>query len=265
LNYELLSTKVIAITRLVGNFIRKESMNFSASSIETKGLNDLVSYVDKTAEQHLVDNLSTLIPEAGFVTEEGTSQKKGATFNWIIDPLDGTTNFIHGVPVYSISIALYEGEEPVLGVVYEINRGEMFYSYQGAPAFLNNKVIRVSQRNRLSDTLLATGFPYYQFDQQQEYMKLLAELMQQTHGLRRMGSAAVDLAYVACGRFDAFFEYNLNSYDVAGGAFLVKQAGGQVMNFSGGPEFIQKREILATNGLIDQEILSAIGKHFNKA
>lgn len=237
-------------------------MNFNANAIETKGLNDLVSYVDKTAEQHLVDNLAILIPEAGFVTEEGTSQKKGATFNWIIDPLDGTTNFIHGVPVYSISIALYEGDEAVLAVVYEINRAEMFYSYKNAPAFLNNKVISVSQRNLLADSLLATGFPYYQFDQQEAYMKLLAELMQKTHGLRRMGSAAVDLAYVACGRFDAFFEYNLNSYDVAGGAFLVQQAGGKIMNFSGGTEFIEKREILATNGLLDQEILEALGRYF---
>lgn len=262
MNYELLSTQVVAIARLAGNFIRKESMNFNAGDVEVKGLNDLVSYVDKTAEEQLVDNLAVLIPEAGFITEEGTSEKKGATFNWIIDPLDGTTNFIHGVPVYSISLALYEGDTPVLGLVYEINRGEMFYSYQGAPAFLNNQVIRVSSRRTLSETLLATGFPYYQFDQQEAYMKLLAELMQRTHGLRRMGSAAVDLAYVACGRFDAFFEYNLNAYDVAGGAYIVQQAGGRVMNFSGGPEFINKREILATNGLVDQEMLEAIGRHF---
>jgi myo-inositol-1(or 4)-monophosphatase len=151
----------------------------------------------------------------------------------------------------------------VLGVVYEINRGEMFHTYKDAPAFLNNEQIRVSKRNQLADSLLATGFPYYQFDKQPQYMQLLAELMQQTHGLRRIGSAAVDLAYVACGRFDAFFEYNLNSYDVAGGAYLVQQAGGNIMNFSGGNEFIEKREILATNGLVDQELLDAIKRNFN--
>lgn len=263
MNYELLCSQVIAIARMTGNFIRKESMNFNANAIEFKGLNDLVSYVDKTAEQHLVTNLSQLIPNAGFTTEEDTPDSIGKTYNWIIDPLDGTTNFIHGIPTYSISIALYEENRPVLGVVYEINRGEMFYSYKDAPAYLNNKEIRVSKRNLLADSLLATGFPYYQFEKQPQYMLLLAELMQKTHGLRRIGSAAVDLAYVACGRFDAFFEYNLNSYDVAGGAYLVQQAGGRVMNFSGGDEFINQREMLATNGLVDQEILAAIQRHFN--
>jgi myo-inositol-1(or 4)-monophosphatase len=126
LDYELLCNKVIAITRLTGNFIRKESMNFDANAIEFKGLNDLVSYVDKNAEKQLVRNLKKLIPEAGFTTEEETINSKGEVYNWIIDPLDGTTNFIHGIPTYAISIALYEGDLPVIGVVYEINRGEMF-------------------------------------------------------------------------------------------------------------------------------------------
>ncbi|PTS92682.1 inositol monophosphatase [Pedobacter sp. HMWF019] len=263
MNYELLCTKVIAIARLAGNFIRKESMNFDARSVEFKGLNDMVSYVDKTAEQQLVYNLSKLLPGAGFTTEEETVNSKGEVFNWIIDPLDGTTNFIHGIPTYSISIALYEEDQPVIGVVYEINRGEMFYSYKGGEAYLNNKVIRVSSRPSLSESLLATGFPYYQFDKQPQYMALLSDMMQKCHGLRRIGSAAVDLAYVACGRFDAFFEYNLNAYDVAGGAYLVQQAGGRIMNFSGGDEFIEKREILATNSLIDAELLEAMRNHFN--
>ena len=262
MNYELLTTQAIAITRLAGNFIRKESMNFNADAIEFKGLNDLVSYVDKTAEAKLVRNLSKLIPEAGFTTEEDTVNTQGKTYNWIIDPLDGTTNFIHGVPTYSISLALYEEDKPVIGIVYEINRAEMFHTHKGGAAYLNNKEIRVSQRNTLADSLLATGFPYYQFEKQAQYMQLLAELMRKTHGLRRIGSAAVDLAYVACGRFDAFFEYNLNSYDVAGGAYLVQQAGGKIMNFSGGDEFIEKREILATNGKLDEEMLAAIQKHF---
>lgn len=263
MDYELLCTKVIAITRLTGNFIRKESLNFDAKSIEFKGLNDLVSYVDKNAEKQLVRNLTKLLPEAGFTTEEETINSKGDVFNWIIDPLDGTTNFIHGVPTYSISIALYEYDQPVLGVVYEINRGEMFYSYKGGAAYLNNKVIRVSERSSLSECLLATGFPYYQFEKQAQYMSLFSEMMQKCHGLRRIGSAAVDLAYVACGRFDAYFEYNLNAWDVAAGAYLVQQAGGNITNFSGAEEFIEKREILATNGLVDAELLATIDKHFN--
>lgn len=263
MNYELLCNKVIAIARLTGNFIRKESLSFDDAKIEYKGLNDLVSYVDKTAERQLVKNLKKVLPEAGFITEEDeTENTYNQPFTWIIDPLDGTTNFIHGIPTFSISIALYEGLEPVLGVVYEINRGEMFYSYKGAPAYLNNKEIRVSQSSNLSQCLLATGFPYYQFDKQPQYIQLFTEMMQKCHGLRRIGSAAVDLAYVACGRFDAYFEYNLNSYDMAAGAFLVKQAGGQLHNFSGGNEYLQTQEIVASNGLVTQEILDTIKKHF---
>lgn len=263
MNYEMLCAKVIAIARLTGNFIRKESMGFDAKAIEFKGLNDLVSYVDKTAEKQLVRNLVKLLPEAGFTTEEETINTKGEVYNWIIDPLDGTTNFIHGVPTYSISIALYEDELPVIGVVYEINRAEMFYTYKGGSAFLNNKPISVSSRFQLSDCLLATGFPYYQFEKQAQYIELFSEMMRKCHGLRRIGSAAVDLAYVACGRFDAYFEYNLNSWDVAAGAYLVQQAGGHILNFDGGDEFIERREILATNSLVDQEILDLMNKHFN--
>jgi myo-inositol-1(or 4)-monophosphatase len=262
MDYELLCNKVIAIARLTGNFIRRESLAFDNSAIEYKGLNDLVSYVDKNAEKQLVRNLKKLLPGSGFITEEDTENIYGKTFTWIIDPLDGTTNFIHGIPTFSISIALYEENIPVLGVVYEINRGEMFYSYKGAPAFLNNKEIRVSKATDLSQCLLATGFPYYQFDKQPQYIKLFTEMMQKCHGLRRIGSAAVDLAYVACGRFDAYFEYNLNSYDMAAGAFLVQQAGGALLNFSGGTEYLETREIVATNGLITQEILDTIKKYF---
>ncbi|AOM78826.1 inositol monophosphatase family protein [Pedobacter steynii] len=263
MNYELLCSKVVAITRLTGNFIRKESMNFDANTVEFKGLNDLVSYVDKTAEKQLVRNLSKLIPGAGFTTEEETINSRGEVYNWIIDPLDGTTNFIHGIPTYAISVALYEDDQPVIGVVYEINRGEMFFTYKGGAAYLNNKEIRVSTRPALSDSLLATGFPYYQFDKQAQYMQLFSEMMQRCHGLRRIGSAATDLAYVACGRFDAFFEYNLNAWDVAAGAYLVQQAGGNIMNFSGGEEFLEKREILASNGLLHEAILDTMAKHFN--
>lgn len=262
MNYELLCSKVIAVTRLTGNFIRKEAMSFDAKSIEYKGLNDLVSYVDKNAEKQIVKNLTKILPEAGFITEEETENIKGQTYTWIIDPLDGTTNFIHGIPTYSISIALYENDQPVIGVVYEINRGEMFSAYKGGGAFLNNKPISVSQNNNLSKCLLATGFPYYQFDKQPQYIQLFTEMMQKCHGLRRIGSAAVDLAYVACGRFDAYFEYNLNSYDVAAGAFIVQQAGGTILNFSGGTEIFETREVLATNGQVTEEILNTIKKYF---
>src|SRR5690606_19488178 len=197
--------------------------------------------------------LKKILPDAGFITEEDTPNDTSKPFTWIIDPLDGTTNFMHGIPTFAISIALYQADEPVVGVVYEINRGEMFSAFKYGGAFLNQKPIRVSEISHLKSALIATGFPYYQFDQQAAYMNLFGEMMQRCHGLRRIGSAAVDLAYVACGRFEAYFEYNLNVYDVAAGAFIVQQAGGQVFNFSGGLEFIKKRELLATNGLVSAE------------
>jgi len=262
MNYELLCTKVISIVRLTGNFIRKEALQFDVQKIEYKGLNDMVSYVDKTAEQKLVQNLEKLIPDAGFITEEKTINRTGKTYSWIIDPLDGTTNFIHGIPTYGISVALYEDGLPVIGVVYELNRGEMFYSYKGGPALMNKKEIRVSTNPDLKSSLLATGFPYYQFDKQPQYLKLLTEMMQKSHGVRRIGAAAIDLVYTACGRFDAFFEYNLQQWDFAAGCFIVQQAGGEVYDFAGGNDYFTKREILATNGKLTAEMLTAIKQYF---
>jgi len=262
MNYELLCTKVMSIVRLTGNFIRKEAMQFDVQKIEYKGLNDMVSYVDKTAEQKLVQNLEKLIPDAGFITEEKTINRTGKTYTWIIDPLDGTTNFIHGIPTYGISVALYEDGLPVIGVVYELNRGEMFYSYKGGPALMNKKEIRVSTNPDLKSSLLATGFPYYQFDKQPQYLKLLTEMMQKSHGVRRIGAAAIDLVYTACGRFDAFFEYNLQQWDFAAGCFIVQQAGGEVYDFAGGNDYFTKREILATNGKLTAEMLTAIKQYF---
>ncbi|KQR71073.1 inositol monophosphatase family protein [Pedobacter sp. Leaf176] len=263
MNYELLCNKVISIVKLTGNFIRKEAMQFDANKIEYKGLNDMVSYVDKTAELKLVQNLEKLIPDAGFITEEKTMSREGKTYKWIIDPLDGTTNFIHGIPAYGISVALYEDGLPVLGVVYELNRSEMFYAYKGGCAFLNKKEIQVSVNPDLKSSLLATGFPYYQFDKQPQYLNLLAEMMQKSHGVRRIGAAAVDLVYTACGRFDAFFEFNLQQWDFAAGCFIIQQAGGEVFDFAGGNEYFTKREILATNGKLTAEMLASIKKYFN--
>ena len=262
MNYELLCTKVVNIVRLTGNFIRKEALQFDANRIEYKGLNDMVSYVDKTAEEKLVKNLDKLIPDAGFLTEEKTINRTGKTFTWIIDPLDGTTNFIHGIPTYAVSVALYEDGAAVLGVVYEINRGEMFYAYKDGAAFLNKKEIRVSENPDLRSSLLATGFPYFEFDEQPQYMQLLTDMMQKSHGIRRIGSAATDLIYVACGRFDAFFEFNIQAWDIAAGCFIVQQAGGEVVDFAGGSNFLEKRQVIATNKKITGELLEAVRKHF---
>src|SRR3984885_484815 len=172
---EQLTNQVITVAREAGAFIREQRKTFSADQIEIKGLNDLVSYVDKTAEQMIVAQLEKLLPEAGFVTEEKTINRIGERYNWIIDPLDGTTNFIHGLPVFSVSIALQDKEELVLGVVYEINQDECFYAWKGSPAYLNGSEIRVSSANSISKSLLATGFPYYDFSKQPIYIALFTE------------------------------------------------------------------------------------------
>lgn len=246
-----------------GQFIREEAMSFSTDKIEHKGFNDLVSYVDKQAELLLVEGCRKILPTAGFITEEGTSTEKHDEFNWIIDPLDGTTNFTHGLSIYSISVALMQNDKIVLGVVYEINKDEFFHAIDGLGAFCNDELIRVSNNVHLKDSLLATGFPYANFDGMESYLSILNSFMQCTHGLRRMGSAAVDLAYVACGRFEGFFEYNLNSYDVAAGALIVKEAGGFVSDFSGGNNFIFGREIIAANA-VHPEMLDVIKKEWRQ-
>ncbi|MEJ7778613.1 MAG: inositol monophosphatase family protein [Daejeonella sp.] len=255
---------VISLTKQTGEFIRKEALSFDRSKIQYKGLHDMVSYVDKTAEINLVNGLSALIPEAGFLTEEETRTVLADDYNWIIDPLDGTTNFIHGIPTFSISIALQYKEELIIGVVYEINRDECFSAWKNGGAYLNGERISVSAAPAIENTLLATGFPFYEFSKMEKYLNVLRLLMQKCHGLRRIGSAAIDLSYVACGRFDGYFEYNLHSYDVAAGIVLVREAGGEVFDFSGGDDIIARREIIATNGKISSELLGIIKHEFDQ-
>ncbi len=262
MQYNLITNSVVEVAKQAGDFIREQRKIFSPDKIEYKGLNDLVSYVDKTAEEMIVAGLEKILPEAGFITEEKTKIKLGERFNWIIDPLDGTTNFIHGLPVFSVSIALKEYDELVVGVVYEVNQDECFYASKDSLAYLNGREIKVSDNATVSASLLATGFPYYDFTKQSAYINLFTELMKSAHGLRRLGSAAVDLAYTACGRFDAFYEYNLNAWDVAAGILIVRQAGGDVVNYKGGNEVMETRELLATNGKITAELLGYIDKYF---
>ncbi|NCD72190.1 inositol monophosphatase family protein [Mucilaginibacter agri] len=259
---ETITQQVIEVAKQAGAFIRQERQNFNADKIEYKGLNDLVSYVDKTAEGMIVAGLEKILPEAGFLTEEKTINRTGERYNWIIDPLDGTTNFIHGLTVFAVSIALKEYDELVAGVVYEINLDECFYAWKGAPAYLNGKEIRVSKAPKIADSLLATGFPYYDFTKQPQYISLFTDLMQHCHGLRRLGSAATDLAYTACGRFDGYYEYNLKPWDIAAGIVIVRQAGGVVTTFNGGNDVLEKCDVVATNGLIADELVSKIGEYF---
>lgn len=261
---EKICSQVNDLTREVGRFILGEKGKVKSDSIETKGLNDFVSYVDKTAEQKLVAGLEKLIPEAGFITEENTISKKGEHYNWIIDPLDGTTNFLHSLPCFAISIGLLHDNKLVMGVVYEMNLDECFYAWEGSKAYLNGKEISVTNVPALKNSLLATGFPYSNYERFNEYMQLFMDLMKSSQGMRRIGSAAVDLVYVACGRFEGFYEYGLKPWDVAGGAFIVKQAGGRVGDFKGGDDFIFGQELVATNAGIYEELLEKVKKYFYK-
>lgn len=258
--YQQLCVATCEIARKAGAFMAEERKSFDVSKIESKGLHDLVSYVDKESEKFIVEQLHYLLPESGFIAEEGTSDKRGERFNWIIDPLDGTTNFIQGVPVYSVSIGLLDGEELVMGVVYEVGRDECFYAWRNGGAFLNGEKIQVSQRADIHDALLATGFPYSDFSRMDEYMEFLKWAMTNARGVRRLGSAAVDLAYVACGRFDAFWEYDLKPWDVAAGVIIVTEAGGTVTDYKGGENYLFGREIVASNALLDDLVLSKIAE-----
>lgn len=259
---EKLTSGACRIVESVGAFIRGETGRVGAENIEEKSLHSLVSYVDRTAEEQLVAGLGALLPSATFLTEEETIPAVESGLQWIIDPLDGTTNFLHQIPCFSISVALREDGRTVMGIVYEINRSELFYAWEGGGAYLNGNPIRVSPNVQLKDALLATGFPYYDFDRMQEYMNALSVFMQETRGIRRLGSAAVDLAYVACGRFDAFFEYSLHPWDVAAGALIVQEAGGHVSDFSGGDDYLYGQEIVASNLGIYNLVISVLTQTF---
>lgn len=245
-----LCLNVCTLANSAGAFIKEQAKVVSSSDVELKGYNNFVTYVDKESEKMITDGLKTLLPGAAFIVEENTIEMKDGDYIWVVDPLDGTTNFIHGLPIYSISIALLSGDEIILGVVLEVNREECFYAWKGSPAYLNGRVINVSDAAMLKDSLLVTGFPYCEYDKLDKYMQVFDFALRNTHGLRRLGSAAADLAYVACGRFDLFFEYGLSPWDVAAGALIVKQAGGRVGDFSGGDNFIFGKEIIASNDKI---------------
>ncbi|MDR2937626.1 MAG: inositol monophosphatase, partial [Prevotellaceae bacterium] len=253
--------EVCAVARETGAFLRSERENFSTDRIEVNGLHNFVSDVDKNAEKRIVAALRKLLPEAGFIAEEGTAESNNERFRWVIDPLDGTTNFIHGLPPYAVSIALMDENEVVVGVVYEAVGNECFYAWQGSKSYLNGKEIHVSDAKTISDSLIGTGFPYYDFHKMQGYMGSLTHFMQSSPGARRLGSAAPDMAYVACGRFEAFYEYSLQPWDVAAGALIVQQAGGKVSDFSGGKNYIFGKEMVCTNANIYDEFLNVVKKY----
>lgn len=255
--------KTIKVAQKAAEFLQKEAKNFKSTSVEYKDINNVVSYVDKEAEKLIVKGLIEIGLPARFITEEETVESGDQkALNWIIDPLDGTANYVHGLPHYSVSIALSNGKDLLVGVVIHAHTGDIYHASKGNGAYKNDDKLQVSSADELGKSLIATGFPYYKFEEMSKYLQILESLMQKTHGLRRFGSAALDLAYVAAGYYEGFFEYNLNSYDMAAGVLLVKEAGGIVTDFSGGDDYLFGGDIVAGNAF-QKIILDEIQKYWN--
>lgn len=247
----------------VANWVREQALDFDSARVEFKGNNDLVSHVDQKAQQMLVEKLSGLLPGSGFLTEEDITEDEIRQYTWVIDPLDGTTNYVHGLPVFSVSVSLKQEDRIVLGAIAEPNLNEVFTAFLGGGARLNGKPIRTSVTSALKDALLATGFPYYDYSRLESYLELLKQFILSTRGVRRFGSAAVDLAYTAVGRFDGFYEYGLNEWDVSAGALILTEAGGKVSCWNDSPQFVETKTILATNSHLHWEMLREIKKVFS--
>ena len=266
-----LTLSVCRVAREAGAYIKKERASFSLDKVERKHAHDYVSYVDKGSEQMIVKALRKILPEAGFITEEGTTkddvrgQKKNVSdvspqpsdFTWVVDPLDGTTNFIHGFAPYAVSIALCKGREIVIGVVYEIVSDECFYAWQNGGAFVNEEPLHVGT-SAINDALLCLQLPY----NSDAYKPVITRLLNRFYGnvgsIRMMGSAAIALCYVAAGRLDAYAERYIGQWDYMAGALIVKEAGGRVTNYAGDDYFMEGDSIVATNGVVHQDLLEAV-------
>jgi len=260
IDYQIICIQLIDLVKEAAELVLKESEKRIDFKPEVKGKHDYVTHVDKAVEAMLVKGLSGFIPESGFIAEEGTSKKIGKKYNWVIDPIDGTTNFIHGLYPFAISVALMEDDEVVIGVVYEFGLKECFYAWKGSQAFLNDTIITVSKVSSVSDSLIATGFPYTNFKYMEEFFNSLKYFMENSHGLRRLGSAATDIVYVASGRFDGFYEYGLKAWDVAAATFILERAGGKNSDFSGTKDYLFGEEIISSNASIFVEFQQSIKK-----
>lgn len=254
-----LTEKVKALAIETGNFIREERGRFNRDAIEKKHTHDYVSYVDKESEKRIVTCLKELLPQAGFIAEEGHGNRyTDQPYCWLVDPLDGTTNFIHDNAPYCVSIALRNQEELLLGVVYEICRNECYWTFKGAPSYLNGKEIHVSQVESPDDAFIALGFPYDAEIYKPTALRLVEKCYGNVTGLRLVGAAAAELCYVAAGRFEARVEALIGPWDIAAGTIILQNAGGKITDFHGGDSFYSGREVLASNGKIHQFLLDII-------
>jgi len=253
----------IKAARAAGSIINRASLDVDRLQVNTKAPNDFVTEVDVAAEAAIIDILLGAYPGHGILAEEsgGARGARDSEYVWIIDPLDGTTNFIHGLPTYAVSIALAFREQVQQAVVYDPARNDLFFASKGRGAFLNDRRLRVSKRTRLADSLIGTGFPFRQGDDFERYLKIFEKVMRACAGVRRPGAAALDLCYVAAGWYDGFFETGLSPWDVAAGSLLVTEAGGLVGNFTGEANFLHRREVVAASPKIYGALVQMLAAH----
>ena len=251
----------VKAARRAGSLINRATNDLDKLTIERKSQNDFVSEVDHAAERAIIDVLREAYPQHSILAEESGLADTGSEYQWIIDPLDGTTNFLHGFPQYCVSIALTVKGVLTHGVIYDPSRNDLFYATKGGGAFLNERRIRVSKTIYLKDGLIGTGFPYKEFSQFDRYIAMFKDITQKAAGVRRTGSAALDLAYVACGRYDGFWEMGLSPWDMAAGALLIKEAGGLVTDFAGEDNFMTSGTIVAATPKVFPGLLSIVQAH----
>ncbi len=258
-NLQEITRLVCDIAREAGSYIRKEREGFSLENVERKHAHDYVSYVDKGSEKMIVESLRKLLPEAGFITEEGSAGHTDEQYVWVVDPLDGTTNFIHNFAPYAVSIALCKGREIVVGVVYEIVADECFYAWQGGGAWVSGQQLHVGN-SLINDALICLQLPY----NSDAYKPVITRLIQHFYGnvgsIRMIGSAAIALCYVAAGRLDAYAERYIGQWDYMAGALIVMEAGGRVTNYAGDNFFMEGDSVVATNGKVHSDLLSELSE-----
>ena len=262
MNYERELETAVEAAREGSQLIRQHAGRIGGDDVRDKGTHDMVTAADEAVQRLITDRLTGAFPDYDVLAEEGTDLRRHAAssggYRWIVDPIDGTTNFLHGVPPYAISIALQYEDEVVVGVVLEASSGDLYEAVQGEGTYVNRKAVYVSETAILDQALLATGFPYRSFDHLEEYLGVLRRLMLGAQGLRRRGSAAIDLAHVACGRFSGFFETGLRPWDVAAGILLVEEAGGRVTDYRDQSNPLFAQQILATNGHVHEALLDEL-------
>ena len=263
MNLEKLTSEVCRVAREAGAYIQEERTRFNVNQVERKHAHDYVSYVDKGSERMIIEELKALLPEAGFITEEGLATHRDEQMLWVVDPLDGTTNFIHDFAPYAVSIALTRGREILLGVVYEVCANECFYAWKDGGAYVDGKAIHVGN-SAIGDALICLQLPY----NSDAYKPVIKQLIDRFYGhvgsIRMIGSAAMALCYVAAGRLDAYAERYIGQWDYMAGALIVKEAGGRVTNYAGDSYMMEGDSVVATNGVTHEAILEAVQKANNQ-